>query len=1057
MKKKISNKLLQCLSLVLLAGIWGGCTDEREGYESPAGGNAQREVTFSVQVPGANQPDTYALTQSSENEVTQVAVLLFDAAGGYTYQPLWCNTITSSGTNGSTKEFTVKIPEGTYSMMLLANANQGLSAALTAASNPISVGDSKAVVAGKVLQANTGKWIAGSSDPAYKAIPMWGEIPTTTVNSSLTAPINTILVRMLAKINVTLTSASAKASFKLKNIRLYNYNDRGQVAANTSTWTGTPSVPASAQKPAVPISSPLLYTAMTTADVACTNEIYTFEAVKGTAATHLNNTCLVVGGRYTGDAADSYYRIDFANTSGSTTTYLDLLRNHSYEVNISGVSSSGLPTPDEAFKSRTVKIQADILAWNDGGMSDVVSDGQHKLQVSKGEFTFTREARTASSSDNTLSITTDVPAGWEVLQITDASNNDVNIDTNPSAGWIMLNPNKKNNAGSVNTDIILKENTAGAARTAKIHINAGRLTYVVTVTQTTAAALSLTIRDEATNTIDMTELVFAAAAGVSPAAQSIRLSWMPVDKAVGASTVAWGGSNPFVYLSTGGMNTPGTGSETSYAGGTGSKTLNIRPPGYTPGGGDPFRELISKVDFTVNNGAGGYIAKSLFLRQKVYNMVPVVEDVYMMTGGQRSFAVRANAPFTVSLKSNPGGVISNLSYSGTPNTSATGSPVYFDIYNDFPTPALFQKEVVVTIKSVPQGLFPDTDVTLKCVSGIVQPKSNSYMVVPNGTPILIPVSRANESMLGAIQLGANEAFSADLLWTDKPHKTYPVEGLGANGAIQSIQAVGTGTGGYVLVIPGAGQGNAIVYIKNASSRILWSWHIWVTSYNPYDANGNAWGTGTGNNWMDRNLGAVTNTPGLVTTKGLLYQWGRKDAFPGSSSINGNVEGAIYSKTAQFAIVKMAVPAASNFVNSVGNPSTFYYGTAGNAFDWYSNSTNTHNDGLWGHGTGKTVYDPCPAGWRVPQNGVWNSLTPSNFPWNTTTLGRNNASVGGFYPASGGRGHTDGQLYAAGVYGEYWSGSPSVTYAFCLSFSSSYTYPGNNLNRSYGFAVRCVRE
>jgi len=47
--------------------------------------------------------------------------------------------------------------------------------------------------------------------------------------------------------------------------------------------------------------------------------------------------------------------------------------------------------------------------------------------------------------------------------------------------------------------------------------------------------------------------------------------------------------------------------------------------------------------------------------------------------------------------------------------------------------------------------------------------------------------------------------------------------------------------------------------------------------------------------MDRNLGAATVTTNTVSTLGLLYQWGRKDPFPGSSSTSDEEEPTIYNE------------------------------------------------------------------------------------------------------------------------------------------------------------------
>lgn len=62
----------------------------------------------------------------------------------------------------------------------------------------------------------------------------------------------------------------------------------------------------------------------------------------------------------------------------------------------------------------------------------------------------------------------------------------------------------------------------------------------------------------------------------------------------------------------------------------------------------------------------------------------------------------------------------------------------------------------------------------------------------------------------------------------------------------------------------------------ADGEILWSWHIWVTN-RPITTSG-----GNDLQWMDRNLGALSNEIGDVANRGMLYQWGRKEPFLPSS-------------------------------------------------------------------------------------------------------------------------------------------------------------------------------
>ncbi len=1014
------NKLLQALSLILLIGIVCCCTDDREYYEVPAGGNG-KNVTLSVRIPGAGAPRTYALTENDENEVGTIVILLFQD-DKYTYQPVYCNDISTDPGDSRIKTFSVKVPEGTYDMVVFANAGKSLSDAL----GTINTGDSKSSVIGKVILSNPGKWNTHTSSGSYIAVPMWGEIANVSVSAAMPANTPVTLVRMIAKIDVALTTPEATSKFKLQNIRLYNYNNKGSVAPHSENWNNdghvatAPSVPGSAAKPSDPVSSALVYTDMTTENISCMNEIYTFEAAAGSESTLSTNTCLVIGGIYGNDSQLTYYRIDIANSIGNAAaTYLPLLRNHHYKINITNIKGAGLPTPEDAFKSRPVNIEANVINWNDGQISDIVFDGQYMMGVSQGEFTFSREARNGGSSDNTLSVTTDYPSGWKVQKIIDESGN--------ISSWLSMTPNNDSSGATTKAKLIMSENTGSSQRSAFVHLTAGRLTYIVKIHQQTTSDLSITTTDINDNQISILE--FITAKDVQPARQQFKLKWSP-----SSSVLNFAGStinNMFTFSS--GTDLDQIPSSGSLSDVSGTKMYTIQPPAITTSdlNSDPFYERSSIILYTTSDGLST-VNKTFILRQYVYNMIPAPDGFYLMDGAQKSFGVRSNTPFTVSIKSNPSNVISLVTTSGGTNTSAWGTRVYFNIANDMTNPSLYQKDAVVTIKS-PTGKFPDTDVTLNCVSGLIQPESNSYIVAPNGVSILIPVSRANKSMLGN-QLGSNESFTADLVWTDNSNR------IAANSNIKTIRTAGTGTSGYILVSPGSAQGNAIVAVKNTSGKILWSWHIWVTSYTP-----------TGK-FMDRNLGAIGNTPGDVNTKGLLYQWGRKDAFPGSGSLTGTLEPTLYTATGTTAIAKTQVSVSNNLANSIANPSTFYYGAGTNNNDWYTNSTSTtQNNDLWK--AAKTVYDPCPAGWRVAENSVWTDSGWSTF----ANYGRANSNYGGFYPAAGFRSNSTGNLQYAGSVGYYWSSSIYGVSSYYLYMTSAGIYPNYDAGRAGGFSVRCVKE
>lgn len=146
------------------------------------------------------------------------------------------------------------------------------------------------------------------------------------------------------------------------------------------------------------------------------------------------------------------------------------------------------------------------------------------------------------------------------------------------------------------------------------------------------------------------------------------------------------------------------------------------------------------------------------------------------------------------------------------------------------------------------------------------------------------------------------------------------------------------------------EGNALIAAKDSEGTILWSWHIWLTD-TPVEhtyANGAAI-------LMDRNLGATSATPGDVQALGLLYQWGRKDPFLGSSSTSESIVAnstIIWPETEYYTT-------HGNIGYVTSHPTAFIRALDYNEnWDWLYD----HDTTLWGEE--KTIYDPCPVGWKV---------------------------------------------------------------------------------------------
>src|SRR5574344_639404 len=178
--------------------------------------------------------------------------------------------------------------------------------------------------------------------------------------------------------------------------------------------------------------------------------------------------------------------------------------------------------------------------------------------------------------------------------------------------------------------------------------------------------------------------------------------------------------------------------------------------------------------------------------------------------------------------------------------------------------------------------------------------------------------------------------------------------------------------------------------------------------------------------------------------GKLYQWGRKDG-QGYDSNDATTPSVVEGKPDKLA-------------SAVAN--TFYKG-------W---DNTIAPDGTWGTSDPwetKTTYDPCPAGWRIPTKtelyalignadgkGNWTQKDGQNGRWFDGTT-NTSQTTGVFLPAAGYR-SSNGDAYARGSDGNYWSSTPNGDYAYYLGF-----YDGNAIMgyyyRAYGFSVRCVKD
>lgn len=219
--------------------------------------------------------------------------------------------------------------------------------------------------------------------------------------------------------------------------------------------------------------------------------------------------------------------------------------------------------------------------------------------------------------------------------------------------------------------------------------------------------------------------------------------------------------------------------------------------------------------------------------------------------------------------------------------------------------------------------------------------------------------------------------SAKLLWQD------------SKSMISSVSLSGT----RVVFTAGSKPGNAVIAVENASGEIIWSWHIW---HPEKPVSGLT--TSKGYTLMNMNLGAISSELGLPAY-GLLYQWGRKDPFPGSPIASG---GTIQTKSApvydidghetQILASSMFESYSNNLAYAIAHPNTCLSCSPTKTGDWLLSDESSpalwgnpegglNVDGKYINNGGKSIYDPCPAGWRVPPADLYSNFTGSGqYAW-----------------------------------------------------------------------------
>ena len=316
-----------------------------------------------------------------------------------------------------------------------------------------------------------------------------------------------------------------------------------------------------------------------------------------------------------------------------------------------------------------------------------------------------------------------------------------------------------------------------------------------------------------------------------------------------------------------------------------------------------------------------------------------------------------------------------------------------------------------------------------------------------------------------IQNAENQAMKAEVIWEDCQNivSTPAVTGSGANSYLT-----------FEIKKENLQNGNAVVAVKNAAGTVMWSWHLWFTPKSslkkiPFTSGGSTY------NFMTDNLGWKYTkwTGGLkrevvvkieqqaetgekktatITLKqaagnnvregyGNLYQWGRKDPLPGINTTgfafdNNYVEIPKDKGDEPANVIKMKTRTIGR---SIQNPGIMLPKVGGGKLGWQYqqiiNMWSANNNKLDGsvRNDVKTIYDPSPVGFKVPDAHAFMGFSTTGAVWSNGYTFKVDNDKEIYFQAGGARYGTSGALTANGIVGFYWQSVPKPDGAGSLGF------------------------
>ena len=350
-----------------------------------------------------------------------------------------------------------------------------------------------------------------------------------------------------------------------------------------------------------------------------------------------------------------------------------------------------------------------------------------------------------------------------------------------------------------------------------------------------------------------------------------------------------------------------------------------------------------------------------------------------------------------------------------------------------------------------------------------------------------------------IQNASDQATSAKVIWED------------CQNIVTAPAVTGSGADSYLTFTikkENLQNGNAVVAVTNATGKVMWSWHLWFTPKSslkkiPVTSDGSEYKYMTDNlgwkytKWTgglkrevvvkieqqaetgEKKTATITlkQAPGNNVREGYgnLYQWGRKDPLPGINTTgfafdNSYVEIPADKGDEPANVIKMKTRSIGH---SIQNPGIMLPKVGGGKLSWqyqqlinlWSANNNKYDGSI--RNNVKTIYDPSPVGFKVPDAHAFMGFSLTGAVWSNGYTFKVDNDKEIYFQAGGARYGTSGALTANGTSAIYWTSDANsqggqLGYAYRASMSDgslSIPITSSNGYGSYGngYAVRPVAE